>query len=173
MSYVKLFTTVSDHAIGIQSVNQAVDNAQSLYDQFDLRHAAETGALGGGDVFLQVGKHDDIRVSRTVIDFKLDAAASPMRLMQLLSGRIVGGAIERLSVGVWKIPVATSNIVGVVGTAKATSSGYRHVGCTMSSEGGGPSFPARTYITARTWSILTGAPEDFDFSLVIWAPSVG
>jgi hypothetical protein len=173
MSYVKLFTTVSDHAVGIQSVNQAVDNAQALYDQFDLRHAAEAGALGGGDVFLQVGKHDDIRVSRTVIDFKLDAAASPMRLMQLLTGRIIGGTIVRQSAGVWKIPVTSDSMLGVVGTAKATAAGYRHVGCTVSREGGGPSFPDRTYITARTWNILTGAPEDFDFSLVIWAPSVG
>lgn len=173
MSYVKLFTTVSDHAIGIQSVNQAVDNSQALYDHLDLRHAVEAGAISGGDISLQAGKHDDIRIARTVIDLRVDTATSPTRLIQLVSGRLVGGTIVRLATGVWKFPVTSNSMIGVVGTAKSAAVGYRHVGCTVSSEGGGPSFPARTYITARTWNILTGAPEEFDFSLVIWAPSVG
>ena len=42
--YLKLFKTCSDHAVGLQCVNQALDNNQALYETH-----AKLGRLGAVD----------------------------------------------------------------------------------------------------------------------------
>lgn len=169
MSYAKPFLTTSDHAVGEQCVNRAVDNNRALFfDYFEPKH---TTGREPQDVFLGKGKHDDVLIARTVADFlfigdPLIMAGAPC-LFAEVSGPMVVGAAVSLQAGQWKIRIATPQIYSAVATIKgATVSKPRAATCFVLIDALGP------YVVVSTWDINGAALADYSFSLVIWSRGV-
>lgn len=164
MSYLKLFKTCSDHAVGEQCVNQALDNNRALYfDQFDPRHSIGIdGKTFGRNEFLVPGRHDDVLVARTVADFAIDATSD---VLALVNGPMFAGA-SRLKAGQWKIFLNTSQVFSAAATIKGATAGVaRYATCFVSFDSTGP------FVTVSTWNASGGVLADYDFSLAIWAVS--
>ena len=165
MSYLKLPKTVSDHAVGFQSINQAIDNNAALLDAFDSKHSI---GVGGNSPFgfptRAVGRHDDILIARSVADFVVDLAPLTPVLVPLVAGPIFGPLFyTRLGTGQWRIYVASSQRIAAVALMKSTASVDYKANCFVSYDPStGPS------ITVSTWDISTATQEDLDFSLVVW-----
>lgn len=165
MSYLKLPKSTMDHAVGFQSVNQAIDNNAALLTAFDAKHSI---GVGGNSPFgfptRAVGRHDDILIARSVADFTVNTTV----LTPILSAR-VGGPIFgplryiRIGSGQWQIFIATPQLYGAVALCKSTGSVDRKANCYITmSPGSGPS------IIVSTWVVSTPALSDLDFSLVVW-----
>lgn len=166
MSYLKLPKTCSDHAIGFQSVNQAIDNNAALLSAFDVRHSIGVGGNSPyGFPMRAVGRHDDILIARTVADFAVDTTLPTPGLVVRLSGPILGALFyTRLAVGQWRIFVSTSQRVAAVALMKSTASVDYKANCYVSYDPStGPS------IAVTTWNIATPITADLPFSLVLWA----
>ncbi len=165
MSYLKLPKTTMDHAVGFQSINQAIDNNDALFSQFDFRHSV---GVGGNSPFgfptRALGRHDDILIARTVADFAIDTARADPVLVPYVSGPVLGALnYVRLAVGQWRIFIASAQLVGVVGLMKSTGSVDYKANCLMSYD---PSTgPA---VTVSTWDVASAMTVDLPFSLVIW-----
>lgn len=165
-SYVKLHLVVADFAVGYQSVNQAIDNNQALYDQLNAGHS--TGIRGGayGDPFLQPGQHDDPLVARTVLQVGVNTAVTPPTASAVTTGPMLYGQPIRMDTGYWRIKVTTPQLVGAVATCRATGTVDRYATCRVVMDASGP------YVDVSTWNIAAAAKVDCDFDVVLWAESV-
>ena len=169
MSYLKLPKTCSDHAVGLQSVNQALDNNQALYEtQFDPGHRTNLGVTLGGWP-LPPGRHDDVLVARTAADFSIATIAGlGVTAVALVGGPVIVDFPDRLQAGQWRVRILTPRIFSAVATVKgATTGGSRYATTHVSGDSLGP------YVTVSTWNVTGGTLDDYDFSLVIWAEGVG
>lgn len=166
MAYEKPFLTTSDHAVGLQCVNRALENNRALLrEQLDPGHAITSSV--GVDAFLGLGKHDDPLIARTAADFQLDIGTLDTVAIALVSGPAIFGTPIRLAVGRWKIRVTTPQLVSAYASIKGASAGVaRHAACVVSGDLSGP------FVAVTTWNVAGGAPADYDFSLVIYAEGV-
>lgn len=168
MSYLKLFTTVQDHAVGYQSVNQARDNGDALKDLYDAKHQLGTNGYqpySPTRSYTAIGRHDDIKIARSVADFVVDSTsfASPVLSIRV-SGPIFGIInAARITTGQWRIFVSTPQRFSVVALVKASASSDRKATCYRASSINGP------HVVVTTWNVATAAKVDYDFSLVLWA----
>lgn len=167
MAYTKLFKVCQDAPLGYQSVNQAVDNNTALKDLYDAKHSL---GMGGNNIhgvpLLNVGRHDDILIARTVAHFVVDSSTSTTTLTTTMSGPIFGSALQyrRIGTGRWQIYISTPQRFGATALCRSTASTDRKATCYASySNSEGPS----VYVT--TWTIGAGwGYADLDFSLTIW-----
>lgn len=170
MSYLKLPKTTQDHAVGFQSVNQAIDNNAALLAAFDLRHSIGVGGNSPyGAPTRAVGRHDDILIARTVVDFAVDTSRADPALQVITGGSLlVGGFVDRIAAGEWILHLATAQLFAAVALMKSTASVDRKATCYRTSS---PSTGPAIYIT--TWDRSGGswAPDDLPFSLVLWTQS--
>lgn len=168
MSYVKLFTTVQDHAVGQQSVVQAIDNNAALLTAFDAKHSIGIGGESPyGFPAKALGRHDDILIARSVADFEIDNTTTTTRLKALVSGHIFGSLVySRLAAGQWQILIATPQLFGAVALMKSTASVDYKANCYRVS-----STTTGANIIVSTWNVNSGgtaALADLPFSLVVW-----
>lgn len=163
--YVKLFKTCSDHAVGTQSVNQALENNIALFERLDKRHALGTRP---NDVFIGPGKHDDVLIARTVADFTVVSGAGGTQLLfSLVSGPFIFDTPTQLASGQWRIDIPTPTIFSAIATIKGASLGIaRHASCFVGADQLNP------YVVVSTWNVAAGALADYDFSVAIWAEGV-
>lgn len=168
MSYVKLFQTVQDHAVGFQSINQARDNNTALSTLLDAKHS--TGVNGQsppGRPFEAVGRHDDICIARTVAHLVVDDLVVPTRLRALVTGPMLPILVaQQLQMGQWQIFVSTPSVFAAVATPVSTATVDRKATAYLTqSPSQGPS------VIVTTWEQDAGswAMTDYDFSLVFWA----
>lgn len=166
MSYVKLHKVVSDFAVGVQSVNQALENNRSIFSQLDYKHSLGAGGLAAGDPFLGHGKHDDLMVARTVADFTIDTSTTTPRAYPLVSGLLVFEEPEFIDAGTWRVWITTPRLFGAVAQVKATGTADRYACARVYMSASGP------FVVVSTWNIAGAAKENFDFSLVLWTRSV-
>ncbi|MBL8911648.1 MAG: hypothetical protein JNM17_13225 [Archangium sp.] len=159
-AYTKLFTTVSDHAIGKQSVNVAIDNNQALYDQLDLNHSMGLRGGDANDPFLQFGQHDDPLIARTVLSFAVTTA--PL-LLTLLGGPMLVGSPVRIGTGTWMLRIATPTIFFAVATPRAASALDYFANARLVFDPAGPG------VMVTTWNAGAGVLLDMDFDVAIWA----
>lgn len=165
MSYLKLPKTCSDHAVGYQSVVQAVENNAALVTAFDAKHSI---GIAGGSPFglptLALGRHDDILIARSAADFTVDTAPITPILVSLLAGPVFGALqYARLAVGQWQIWLATPQLFAAVALMKSTATAdYKATCYAVSNPSTGPS------IIVSTWDIATATLDDLPFSLVVW-----
>lgn len=167
MSYLKLPKTTQDHAIGYQSVVQALDNNAALVTDFDVRHSIGIGGNSPhGRPTEALGRHDDILVARSVADFKVDTSIVTPRLTTVVSGVVFGSlAYVRIAAGQWQIFLATPQLFGAVALMKSTASVDQKATCFVSvASTTGPC------VYVSTWVIDTGVwvTADLPFSLVVW-----
>lgn len=168
MSYEKPFLTTSDHAVGMQCVNRALDNNTALFfDYFEPGHA--TGR-DPGDVLYGRGRHDDVLVARTVADFlyisdPLIMTGAPT-LYAEVSGPLIVGSIVNIQAGQWKIRIGTPRIYSAVATIKGAVTATRSATCFVLIDSDSP------YVIVSTWNVDSGALADYDFSLAIWSRGV-
>lgn len=165
MSYLKLFKTCSDHAVGLQSVNQAIDNNDALYAAIDVAHSmGVNGDSPYGRPLQALGRHDDILIARSTADFTISTLATPTLLPALL-GPIFGSlSYQRLGPGQWRIFIATPQLFGAVALMKSTASvDYKATCFTVADPSLGPS------VIVSTWNIATPTTQDLPFSLTVWA----
>lgn len=167
MSYVKLPTTVSDHAVGFQTVNQANDNGEALLDLYAEKHMVPgVTATAGAGFWVRnfAGKHNDILIARATADFYVDSTNFTPALGARLSSGIFGTiAPQRIDAGVWRIYIATSQNFFCVATPRATAAGERKADCYISSG------PSGSLVIVSTWEKSGGwATADMDFSLCVW-----
>jgi len=165
MSYLKLPKTCSDHAVGLQSVNQAIDNNAELYAQLDKRHSVIAEGNAYVPPFRAPGAHDDVLIARTVADFAY--SSSLLRMWPYMSGPMIFGLPTRRGTGSWDIPVTAPRIYAAVATIKGvtaliprSASCYIYRGLNSA------------YVSVRTWNVAAGALENYDFSLAIWTDSL-
>lgn len=161
MSYLKLPKTVQDHAVGYQSVVQAVNNGAALVEAFDSKHSIGVGGDSPyGQPTKSVGRHDDILVARSVAEFKIVGTT----LVATLAGPIFGALqYARLAAGQWQIFLATPQLYGATALMKSSASvDYKATCYTTTSLLRGPS------IIVTTWNIATANSADLPFSLVVW-----
>jgi hypothetical protein len=165
MSYLKLPVTTQDHAIGFQSVNQAIDNNNFLATHFDAKHSIGVdGESPQGQPTKEIGRHDDILIARSVADFEVDTSILTPTLSAIVSGPIFGAvAYTRIAAGQWQIFIATPLLYAAVALMKSSSSVDRKATCYRSTSlTQGPS------VIVSTWNVATPALEDLSFSLVVW-----
>lgn len=165
-SYLKLFKTCSDHAVGLQSVNQAIDNNDALVAAVDLRHSVGVGGNSpSGFPAMAIGRHDDILIARTVAHFAVDTTPAVPVLTLSLGGPVVGQrAYARLAVGQWRIYLATPQLFGAVALMQSSASVDYKANCLTSY---GPA--TDHFVTVTTWNIAGGPiAADLPFSLVLW-----
>lgn len=165
MSYVKLPTTVQDHAVGFQSVNQAIDNNSALYVHFRAKHSVGVdGNSPYGRPLSAVGRHDDILIARSVADFKVDTSLPTPALSTVVSGPIFGGlTYTRLGTGQWQIFIATPQLYAATALMKSSASvDYKATCYRTTSLTQGPSF------IVSTWNVATAALANLPFSLIVW-----
>lgn len=163
MSYVKLHKVVSDFAVGIQSVNQAIDNNAAKYDQLDLGHSMGLRGGSGSDAFMSPGQHDDPVIARTVLQFAIDTTLTTPIAYALTSGPLLYDVAERVATGQWRIYVTTPQIIGAKATPRASATADRACSARVVADIGSP------YVVVTTWNIAGAAPADFDFDLVLWS----
>ena len=168
MSYSKPFLTTSDHAVGFQCVNRAIDNNRALFfDYVEPKHA--TGR-DPADVFIGKGRHDDVLIARTVADFLFvtaTLATGPEQLFAEVSGPMIVGAPVRMKTGQWKIYISTPQLFSAAATIKgATAGNSRQASCFVLVDSVGP------YVIVSTWNVSGGVLADYDFSLVLWSRGV-
>lgn len=163
--YLKLPKTCSDHAIGFQSVNQALDNNIAIYEQLDKRHAIGNRS---NDVFIGPGRHDDVLIARTVADYQVVAGPGGTQLVfSLLSGPLIVGAPIELATGQWRINVATPTIFAAIATIKGATAGVsRSTSCFVLADANSP------FVIVSTWNVSAGAMAAYDFSLVLFSEGV-
>jgi hypothetical protein len=166
VSYAKLFLTCQDHAVGLQSVNQAMDNQDALYAAIDSKHSL---GVGGDSPYGQptraLGRHDDILIARTVAHFSVDATPVVPRLAMSVGGPVLGNlAYVRLAVGQWRIYLSTPQLFGAVALMQSSASVDYKANCLTSYD------PATGhFVTVTTWNIAGGPIAlDLPFSLVLW-----
>ena len=165
MSYLKLPTTTQDHAVGFQSVNQAIDNNNALKAHFATKHSV--GIDGFSPQYkptLAVGRHNDILIARTVAEIDVDTSLPTPTLSAVVSGPCLGALqYARLGTGQWQIFFTTPQLFAAVGLMKSSSSVdrkatvYRSTSLTQ-----GPS------VIVTTWDVAAAAPDDLPFSLILW-----
>jgi hypothetical protein len=165
VSYLKLFKTCSDHAVGVQSVNQALSNNIAMFDQFGFRHAVGNNP---NDVFMAPGRHDDPLIARTVLDYTIVPGPSSTSIaFALVSGPLVVNPAIMLATGQWKVPIATPTIFGAVATIKGASIGApRAAMALVYSDASGH------FALVSTWNVNGGVLAAYDFSLVIWSEGI-
>lgn len=170
MSYLKLFKTTQDHAVGTQSVNQASDNNDAMKSLYDAKHALGVDGYNTGgfsNPFRAVGRHDDPVIARTVARFSIDASSGLP--FTIISGPMLSFSTPlRIRAGQWRIYVYTPQLFGAVALAEASATTDRKATCLV--EFNPATGPA---VVVTTWEITTGtfAPGNYDFSLVLWADS--
>lgn len=166
MSYVKLPTTVSDHAIGFQTVNQANDNGEALLDLYAEKHMVPTTATAGAPFWQRnvFGKHNDPLIERGNADFYVDSTSgvTPVLGARLSSG-IFGATAQRVDVGVWRVYIAAPQVFFAVATPRATAAGERKANCFISYGPYGPLILVSTWEKSGSW-----ATADYDFGLCVW-----
>lgn len=162
MSYLKLFTTVQDHAVGFQSVNQAIDNDDALNAAFDLSHSIGiNGNSPPGYPTKAIGRHDDILIARTVANFTVDTTLAVPTLSAIVAGPVFGSLYyTRLAAGQWQIFLATPQLFAAVALMTSTASVDRKATCFR--VGTIPS------IIVSTWVVSTATLTDLPFQLQIW-----
>lgn len=165
MSYLKLPKTTQDHAVGLQSVNQAVDNNAELLTVFDLKHAIGiNGNSPYGFPLRAIGRHEDMLIARSVADFEVDTAPLTPRLVGRVLGPVFGALFfTRLAVGQWQIFINSPQLFAAVALSKSTASVDRKTTCFRTST---PSTGASLIVS--TWNVATAALTDLPFSLVVW-----
>ena len=168
MAYEKPFLTTSDHAVGLQCVNRALENNRALLqDQFDPGHSLGLGGAARGDPFLSPGRHDDPLVSRSVALFSMDVGALDTVAVTLISGPLIFSGARRVAQGEFQIFLTTQEIVSAYALINGPSTGVaRHATCLVSNNTNAP------YVTVSTWNVAGGAKADYDFSLVLYAEGV-
>lgn len=163
MSYAKLHAVVSDFAVGLQSVNQAIDNNAAIFSQFNARHGTEYLP----STFQQAGFHDDLLIARTVIRCTIDTTGVEPRLVTQLNGPLfpsaVGDAI-RIGVGRWRLRLRVTNLYAAVPMLESATATDRLVNCLL--EGVGTAAPT---IQVSTWNVAAAARADYAFMIGIWA----
>lgn len=169
MSYLKLPTTVQDHAIGYQTVNQANDNGEALLDFYATKHMVPGQTATAGAPFWQrnfAGKHNDQLIARAVADFYVDSTSgiTPALGARMSSGIFGTIAPQRLDAGVWRIYIAASQNFFCVAQPRATAAGERKANCYLSSGPSGSLVIVSTWEKSGSW-----ATADMDFSLCVWA----
>lgn len=165
MSYSKLPKVVADYAVGMQSVNQALDNNRALFDQFDAKHSVGRAA-NIADIFINPGQHNDTLIARTAADFIVDAGGLAVVSYSMLFGPILNDAPKFVETGRWKVYVTSPRLIGAVATVKAASAADYYAQCRLSSDGDG------TFIMVTTWDVSAGALVNVSFSLVVWSDGV-
>lgn len=167
MSYLKLFKSCSDFAVGIQTAQQALDNNEALLAQFDANHSTGVSGAAFGDPFLGAGRHDDPLIARSVADFYIDATLATPAAFALISGPMIFETPIWLQTGQWKIHITTPQLFSAIATIKgATTGSPRQATCFIAMATNGP------YVTVSTWDTNAGTLADYDFSLVLWAEGV-
>jgi hypothetical protein len=166
MAYEKPFLSVSNHAVGLQCVNRALENNRALYsDQFDPNHSPGLGGGSVGDPFLAPGRHDDPLIARTVADFAYDATYG--YVITLVSGPMIFSGAQRLAAGRYEVRVTTPRLFYAFAAIKGPSTGNpRTATCLVTSTNNGPK------VTVSTWNVAGGVIADCDFSLVLFAEGV-
>ncbi len=166
MSYLKLPKTTMGHAVGYQTVNQAIDNNAALVTAFDAKHSLGVGGSSPyGFPTYAVGRHDDILIARTVVDFYVDTSPLVPLLTIRVGGPVLGSLLRytRLATGQWRIFLATGQLFGCVALMKSTASVDRKATCYATYDPAiGPS------VIVSTWNVATPTLSDFDFSMQIW-----
>lgn len=168
MAYEKPFLTTSDHAVGLQCVNRAIENNRALLmDQFDPGHSLGLGGAARGDPFLSPGRHDDPLVVRSVALFSMDVGALDTVAITLIDGPLIFSGARRVAQGEFQIFLTTQEIVSAYALINGASAGVaRHAACLVSNNTNAP------YVTVSTWNVSGGAKADYDFSLVLYSEGV-
>lgn len=162
---MKLPTTTQDHAVGLQSVVQAIDNNAALLSAFDTRHSIGVGGNSPyGFPLRAVGRHDDILIARSVAEFFVDTVPATPTITGRLAGPAFGTLrVDRMAVGQWKVYLATPQLYAAVAMLKSTASVDRKANCYVAgSTSAGPT------VIVSTWNVATPALADLSFSLVVW-----
>jgi len=168
MAYLKLPKTCGDHAVGFQTVNQALANNDALFfDQLNPNHSVGINGNSYGDPFLVPGRHDDVLIARTVANFVVDSTGLVPVVLALVSGPMIALTPQRIAVGKWKVYVTTPQLISAAAAISGpTASVPRAAMCFTSSDATGP------FIMVSTWNVAGGILADYAFSLAIWALAV-
>lgn len=165
MAYEKPFLTTQDHAVGVQTINRALENNRALLeDQFDPGHSIGNGAFGSADPFLGPGRHDDPVISRTVLDVTITGGV----LRVNMSGPLIVFGVVRVATGQWQLRLSNRRLVSAFATIRGTSAGHaRTATCIYTPLSTTDDGDAGPFLTVTTWHVVSSALEDADFTVVM------
>lgn len=112
MAFVKLYQVIQDHALGLQSVNQAADNEQEIQDDWDEEHGAtpleadNSSTLSWWD---RLGRHDSRHIPRAIASVIVRTSGAGIYLpeLEIASSSGILSGIRREQTGVYFIPYLT------------------------------------------------------------------
>ena len=173
MAYEKPFFVTQDFALGIQSVNRAIENNAAARTLWTARHGYDESnrpALTAQEQVKAFGAHNDILISRSVSAFTVGVADDGSSYLQpRVEGRLVRQT-QRLGVGQWRVFLSPTDIFGAVARCYASAAlDYEAVCRIVSGTGAGTSLALGGYVDVDTWDISGGARVDTGFSLAVWA----
>jgi hypothetical protein len=171
MAYEKGFKVTQDFALGIQSVNRAIENNEVLFSSWTSKHSNGIDGVSQPGLGFQFGRHNDILVARSVTHYTVETDTGGGLYLQFDPD--VRGALTStyqpvaLGTGQWRIYVQSPNIFGAVATPAATSAAYKATCRAVSSPGGA------SYVDVSVWNVPSAAlAADVGFTLVVWAQEV-
>lgn len=153
MSYAKQFYVTADFILGYQTINQAIDNSDAIYDAMALTHKTNED---------DTGTHDMPLTARDILKYN-GASASATGYPSLLSTRSTVIFPTRFSTGVYFFPVSGLSSYWGTATASVTSATPITFIQVEAITSGTPGLMVRTYELGTTAFVLT----DFDFWLAI------
>lgn len=169
MSYVKLPTTCQDHAIGIQTVQQAEENNARIKEHLAVRHALGNGQFNTSSFInplSAVGRHNDTLIARSVLQCFIDNTSAVPTLLTRLSGPAFGVLnYIRRAAGQWQLFLQAPFEFGAVATMSASSTvDYAVRTYRITDPNYGPSLIVSTWaIDAGSWALT-----DLPFDLALW-----
>jgi hypothetical protein len=168
VSYLKLFKTTQDHAVGVQSINQSSDNNDAMRDLYDAKHSLGLDGYNTGgfnNPFRAVGRHDDPLVARTVARFRIDSTAAVPVASTIISGPMLALSTPlRMGAGQWRIFVVTPQLFGAVALIEGAPAVDLKATCFVEfNPATGPC------VVVSTWNVASAARVDYNFSLILWA----
>lgn len=164
MAYTKQPKSVSDYAVGYQSVNELIANCESVRDVFDLRHgiARQNPSTPLAKPWTLEGRHDDVLIPRAVMQYDILGAGSSIYVVSQTASAVLLPPI-RNSAGKYEIPVRSMGTCRAKVTAQLVAAFTGFATCYVSQS------PVLS-VFVSTWLLNAGefVPFDIGFSLAVW-----
>lgn len=167
-TYSKLPFCEENYLLGYQTVNQARDNLDSVYDALKVEHS--TGVASA----LPVGRHDTQKISRVVIQVYGTGSANTSAwgaspALQITSQYGIQSA-TRISTGVYLVPISFLSSYWARADPNCTQSSTPILVCRSETPTGTITLPGRTTITVSCYEMSSGSMvlTDMDFTLTVY-----
>lgn len=163
MAYSKLPKACQDYPLGLQDINQAIDNNVALRDLYDAKHGIKEASARSGNLWALAGVHDDVHVARTICRVTVATSGTVVTPALQVSGLAVS-SVSRIGTGQYLFPVNGLASWWAVVQAEGTTTQRRAI-CYRVQPSSGQHL---LYVTAYALDAGAFVATDYDFGVVVF-----